>query len=98
MDVDYADEDLRRLEVDPTFSAGFGVEIVRSFRKKIWFIRQAMDERDIAAMRGMNFEKLKPPRDHEYSVRLNEQWRLIFELVPGENGKTVMIVGIEDYH
>jgi proteic killer suppression protein len=98
MDVDYADQKYRRLEVDPQFTAGLSVEIVRSFRKKIWFVRQTMDERDMAAMRGLNFERLRPPRDHEWSIRLNKQWRLIFEIVAGEQGKTIMVNGIEDYH
>jgi proteic killer suppression protein len=98
MDVDCADDTYLRLETDLQFTGGFSVEIVKSFRKKMGFIRQAVDERDIAAMRGLNFEKLRPPRDHERSVRLNKQWRLIFQLVEGPKGKTVRVIGIEDYH
>lgn len=98
MEVDCADETYLRLETDLQFTGGFAVEIVKSFRKKMGFIRQAADERDIAAMRGFRFEKLKPPRDHERSVRLNDQWRLIFELHDGPKGKTVKVIGIEDYH
>jgi toxin HigB-1 len=98
MDVDCADDTYLRLETDFQFTAGFSVEIVKSFRKKMGFIRKAVDERDIAAMRGLNFEKLRSPRDHERSVRLNKQWRLIFQLVDGPNGKIVRVIGIEDYH
>jgi proteic killer suppression protein len=98
MDVDCADETYLRLETDLQFTAGFSVEIVKSFRKKMGFIRQAVDERDIAAMRGLNFEKLRPPRDQERSVRLNKQWRLIFQLIEGPKGKIVRVIGIEDYH
>lgn len=98
MDVDCADETYLRLETDLRFTGGFSVEIVKSFRKKMGFIRRAVDERDIAAMRGFRFEKLKAPRDHERSVRLNDQWRLIFQLIDGPQGKVVKVIGIEDYH
>jgi plasmid maintenance system killer protein len=34
---------------------------------------------------------------HQHSMRLNKQWRLIVEY-PIRQQKTILIVGIEDYH
>ncbi|SRR5579883_1864187 len=63
MEIEYADEDLCRLgEGD---SAGFTREIARGFQKAIWFIRSAVDERDLYAMKGLHFEKLKGARAHQ---------------------------------
>jgi plasmid maintenance system killer protein len=31
-------------------------------------------------------------------MRLNDQWRLILEIEEDGQGKTLVIVGIEDYH
>jgi proteic killer suppression protein len=98
MDVEHADEDLRRLESDPRFTGGFSAEIVRAYRKKLWFIRQAMDEREFYAMKSLHFEKLQGPRAHQRSLRLNKQWRLILEIVVTGTEKTVRVIGIEDYH
>jgi proteic killer suppression protein len=95
MDIEYADEDLCRLEGDST---GFTPEIARGFQKAIWFIRSAVDERDLYAMRGLHFEKLKGARAHQRSMRINKQWRLILELVGTGAEKRVRVIGIEDYH
>lgn len=59
-----------------------------------------MDERTLYASRSLHFEKLKGPRREERSVRLNDQWRLILclEETAGTKGKTVVILGVEDYH
>jgi len=99
MEVDFDDDDLARLEVDPRFtSAGYGPEIVRGFRKVMQAIRAAPDERDLYVLRGLRFEKLAGDRKHQYSLRINKQWRLIVELRGAGQQKRIGIVGIEDYH
>lgn len=98
MEVEFADKDLDRLEIDPAFNAGFSVEIVRAFRKLIQLIRAAPDERDFYALKSLHYEKLKGDRSHQRSMRLNRQWRLIVEIKQTEPGKVVLVVSIEDYH
>jgi toxin HigB-1 len=99
MDIRFADDRLSRLESDRTFRTGeFGDEVVRSFRKKLQFIRAAVDERDLYQMKSLHFEKLKGERAHQRSMRLNKQWRLILELASEASGRVVVVVSIEDYH
>jgi proteic killer suppression protein len=98
MDAEFADDELDRLEVDPKFKAGYCAEIVRAFRKVMGVIRAAADERDFYALKSLRFEKLKPPREHQRSMRLNDQWRLIVELHGDHPAKKVRVIGIEDYH
>jgi toxin HigB-1 len=98
MDVEFADEKWDRLETDPAFNAGFAREIVRAYRKLMQVIRSAPDERTFHAMKSLHFEKLRGDRDHQRSMRLNKQWRLIVEIKPSEPKNVVVIVGIEDYH
>lgn len=98
MDVDFDDDDLDRLETDATFSAGFGSDIVRGFRKVMQRVRAAHDERDLYAIRGLRFEKLDGVRSHQHSLRINDQWRVIVELRGKGSQKRVGIVGIKDYH
>lgn len=99
MEVRFADDRLQRLESDPSFRAKeFGDDVVRSFRKKLQFIRAAVDERDLYQMKSLHFEKLKGDRAHQRSVRLNKQWRLILELAEEAGGKVVVVVSVEDYH
>ena len=98
MDVEYADDDLDRLETDLRFNAGHAHEIVQAFRKRIQTIRAAPDERTFYALKSLHFEKLKGNRAHQYSMRLNKQWRLIVEIKPGQPKNTIIVVAIEDYH
>jgi proteic killer suppression protein len=98
MDVEFADPKLDPLETDPRFDAGFGAPVVRGYRKAVQSIRAAHDERDLYALRGLGFEKLKGKRAHQCSVRVNKQWRLILELHDSANGRKVRLISIEDYH
>lgn len=98
MDVTFSQPELDRLETDPAFTGGYGPEIVRGFRKVMWAIRAAHDERDLYGSRGLRFEKLEGKRRHQHSLRINRQWRLIVELHSEQAGKRIKVVGIEDYH
>jgi proteic killer suppression protein len=98
MDVTFKDQSLDRLETDAGFSAGFGSAIVKAYRKRMQQIRAATDERTFYASRALNFEKLKGTREGQYSMRLNDQWRLIVELRGEAPRKTVHVVEIADYH
>ncbi len=61
-------------------------------------IRAAADERDFYAMKSLHYEKLAAPRDHQHSMRLNDQYRLIIEVAEESETKHIIVVGIEDYH
>jgi len=98
MEVKFKDADLDRMETDPHFAAGWPPNIVSSYRRKMQLIRAAADERFIRSMKSLHFEKLAPPRDHQHSIRLNNQWRLILELIGEGERKRVVIFGLEDYH
>jgi toxin HigB-1 len=98
MDVNFKNESLDRLETDAKYNAGFGDVIVRAYRRAMLHIRAAADERTFYARRSFNFEKLKADREGQYSMRLNEQWRLIVELIGEAPNKTVFIIEITDYH
>ena len=97
--VEFADNNLSRLEKDANYSAGFDQSLVRGFRKMVNTIRQALDERDFYALKSLHFEKLSGKRKHQYSMRLNDQFRLIIELINKDNAfKIVRIMEITDYH
>ena len=58
----------------------------------------AEDERTFYALRSLRYEKLKGQRQHQRSIRLNDQWRLIVEIQKEASEAVVKIVKIEDYH
>ena len=98
MDLVFRDDDLDRLEADASFDGGHQPAIVIAFRKRMQQIRAAVDERDFYNQKSLRFEKLKGKRAHQYSMRLNDQWRLILEFQGRGRDKVVVVVRIEDYH
>jgi toxin HigB-1 len=98
MEIAFDDESLDRLETDADYSAGFGDAVVKAYRKRAQQIRAAPDERTFYALKSLHFEKLKGDREGQYSMKLNDQWRLILELEGKAPSKVVRLIEIVDYH
>ncbi len=98
-EIRFKDESLEELQWDDAkrdraYPPGIG----KAFRKRLQFIRDAGSERDLYAMYSHRFERLQGERQHQYSMRLNDQWRLILEMEGDNPNKIIWIVAIEDYH
>lgn len=98
MEVEVIDAELRRLAEDTSFVGSWDMAIAKAYRRKLQQIAAAKDERDLRFPGGNHFEKLRPPRSHQHSMRLNDQWRLILELRSEADGTIARVVAIEDYH
>lgn len=98
MEVTFANDDLCQLDSDRSFRMGLSADVVRAYRKRMQQIRSAVDERDLRALKSLHFEKLDGKRRGQYSVRLNDQFRLVFKLNGVGSEKQVLIVGVVDYH
>ena len=99
MEVEFEDEQLRRLERDTRLDAAYAPGIAAKFRLRMQVIRNAPDERDFYALKSLHFEKLKGDFDGCHSMRLNAQWRLILRMKRKEpDGKFVVVISILDYH
>ena len=48
--------------------------------------------------RTLHFEKLSGNRSHQRSIRLNKQFRLVFEIRVDADGKLIVVVEVVDYH
>ncbi len=68
----------------------------RSARLKLDRLEAATSIRDLAALPGNRFEALAGDRKGEYSIRINDQWRVCFEWTAGTPGPSN--VEIVDYH
>ena len=98
MEIEFKDPSYDRLETDGSFTMGFQAHIVTLYRKRLALIRAAPDERDFYVLKGLRFEKLKADRLGQYSIRLNDKWRLIIEFLRKEKGKIVVVISVVDYH
>jgi len=59
-------------------------------------LEAATSLRDLAALPGNRFEALSGDRKGQYSIRINDQWRICFEWPEGDSGPAN--VEIVDYH
>lgn len=98
MNVTFDDDDLERLFTDPKFTMRLPSAVVRKYRQRMQEIIAATDERDVRALKSLHLERLKGKREGQLSIRLNDQYRLIFVLETEDPGKVVRVVGVEDYH
>ena len=70
------------------------VEIQRSARRKLLYLDEAEGLQDLRAAPGSKLEKLKGRRAGQYSIRINDQWRICFKWTANK-ARNVEIV---DYH
>ncbi|HEY3377329.1 MAG TPA: type II toxin-antitoxin system RelE/ParE family toxin [Armatimonadota bacterium] len=89
-------------ELAVLFRTGQGMHlhpnVVKAFIKAVRIIDAAQDERDLRAAKGRRMEKLSGNREGQYSIRLNDQYRLIFTMVRDDEGHYVFIIEMIDYH
>jgi toxin HigB-1 len=97
MQLEFRTGDLARLATEPSYRMKLPDAVVIAYRKRVQSIRAAIDERALREPKSHCFKKLQGDRDHQRSMRLNDQFRLILEITEGDP-KTVLIVDIEDYH
>jgi proteic killer suppression protein len=94
MIVSYRDKrttDFAAGKMVPAFS---GFE--RAARLKLDRMEAATAIKDLSALPGNRFEPLKGDRKGQYSIRINDQWRICFEWPRGAKGSSN--VEIVDYH
>jgi addiction module HigA family antidote len=94
--IGYADDATRDVHtgVDSRPARRFGRAVRVVARRKLDLLGAAGDVRDLAIPPGNRFEKLKGDLAGFFSIRVNEQFRIIFKFEAG-NASAVQIV---DYH
>lgn len=94
MIVSYRDKRTRNFAAGKRIKAFSGFE--RSARLKLDRLEAAPLLKDLAALPGNRFEALAGDRKGQYSIRINDQWRICFEWPDRSPGPTN--VKIVDYH
>ncbi len=94
MIVSYRDKATRDLAAGKRVKAFSGIE--RPARLKLDRLEAAVALKDLAALPGNRFEPLAGNRKGQYSIRINDQWRICFEWPDRSPGP--VNVEIVDYH
>ena len=72
----------------------FPKELRRAARRKLLYLHEAADLRDLRSPPGNRLEGLKGDWKGFHSVRINDQWRVVFRW----SGGSAFDVQIVDYH
>lgn len=94
MIVGYRDKRTRDFANGNRVKAFSGIE--RAARLKLDRLESAVTLEDLAALPGNRFEALAGDRKGQYSIRINDQWRICFEWPQQSPDPTN--VEIVDYH
>jgi len=92
--VSYRDKRTRDFASGKRVKAFSGIE--HAARLKLDRLEAAVELRDLAALPGNRLEALKGDRKGQYSIRINDQWRICFESSGASPGPAN--VEIVDYH
>lgn len=68
--------------------------IERPARRKLYYLHRARTLQDLLVPPGNRLEALSGNRDGQYSIRINDQWRICFKWLDGDAYE----VEIADYH
>ena len=77
MDVEFRDKTLALVETDRAAETRLPISVINSLRQKLVVIRAAPDERTLRNWNSLHYEKMA---GDERSIRINNQFRLIFTL------------------
>jgi toxin HigB-1 len=92
--VSYRDKRTRDFAAGKRIKAFSG--FARAARMKLDRLDAAISSKDLSALPGNRFEAMKGDRKGQYSIRINDQWRICFEWPENEKGPSN--VEILDYH
>ncbi|WP_317896777.1 type II toxin-antitoxin system RelE/ParE family toxin [Aurantibacillus circumpalustris] len=93
MIVSFGDKTTQKIW-DGEWVKGFSTDIQETARRKLRMLNNSFDIKDLMIPPSNRFEKLKGNRKDFYSIRVNDQWRLIFQWTKGNSFNVELI----DYH
>ena len=97
MKIEFRDKRLALIRTDEAHKTGLPFAVIKSAREKLVVLEAAPDERTLRNWKSLHYEKLEGAKGKR-SIRLNKQFRMVFELDNKEQQPTITVLGIEDYH
>lgn len=94
MNVEFEKFELEELYITPLDALKgkrkYSIEVINQYKKKISILISIGSLEALKPFRGLNFEYLKGDRKGQCSIRLNDQYRLIF--VPTKDGNIQILL------
>lgn len=94
MEIEFGDKKLELIETDRAADTKLPIAVINSLRNKLQFLRGAPDERSIRNWRSLHYEKMA---GEERSIRINDQYRLIFTINTALQPNKITILRVWDH-
>jgi proteic killer suppression protein len=98
MKIEFRDRRLGLIRTDRAAETKLPFPVIKSCREKLIVLEAAPDERTLRNWKSLRYEKLKGDRAGQRSIRINDQWRLVFTLDESSQPPTINVLAVEDYH
>jgi toxin HigB-1 len=98
MKVEIRDRRLALIRTDEAHKTGLPFAVIKSAREKLVVLEAAPNELTLRNWKSLHYEKLDGDRKGQRSIRLNKQFRMVFELDESCEPPTLIIVEVGDYH
>ena len=94
MKIEFGDKKLELIETDRAADTKLPIAVINSLRTKLQFLRGAPDERSIRNWRSLHYEKMA---GEERSIRINDQYRLIFTIDTALQPNKITVLRVWDH-
>ncbi len=98
MKIEFRDSRLALIQTDRAGETKLPFPVIKSCRNKLIVLKDAPDERTLRNWKSLHYEKLEGKRKGQRSIRINNQYRLIFLLNDSQSPPIITILAVEDYH
>lgn len=98
MRIVFADDRLLLLFTREAHKLGLPISVINTARNRLLQMEEADDERTLRNLKSLNFKKLSGKRQGQRSIRVNDQYRIVFDLVSNESPPVIRILEIDDTH
>ncbi len=97
MEIIFGDEELKELYTKGK-SKIYNKDIINGFFRKMAIFRQIKDEKELYAMNSLHFEKLNNYPKWEYSIRINQKRRIVFNIHLNWEQKIISIEELSNHY
>jgi len=94
---EFKSKKLEALYTEKKEARKYDAAVVEAFFEVMAIIEAAVDERDIRQFKSLHYEKLEGKLQHQHSLRLTKQFRLIVERAVDEQGRLLFIIDIDPH-
>lgn len=98
MKIEFRDKRLALIRTERAHELKLPFAVIKTCREKLIFLEAAPDERTLRNWKSLNYKKLEGDKEGLRQIRINDQYRIVFELNEATTPPTIIVAEIGDTH